>query len=153
MLRLSAVVLAAFFMAVPVHAEKLSGPRAGIVIRVIDGDTVEVMVRIWLRQYIAARVRLAGVNAPELHRPKCAEEKIKAEAAAGRLRALLPKGTVVTLKDIRDGKWAGRIVARLTVAGNVDVSEVLIEEGFGRPYDGGKRQGWCRSKGKGGEGT
>jgi endonuclease YncB( thermonuclease family) len=54
----------------------------------------------------------------------------------------MPVGGVVRLHNVRNGKWAGRVVARVTVDGK-DVAAILISEGLGREYHGGKRRGWC----------
>ncbi len=47
-------------------AELLPGPVTATVQEVIDGDTVAVRARIWLGQAIENRVRLAGIDTPEL---------------------------------------------------------------------------------------
>jgi endonuclease YncB( thermonuclease family) len=50
------------------------------VVRVIDGDTFEDSAAIWLDQQISIRVRIAGIDAPEL-RARCDAERRCAEAA------------------------------------------------------------------------
>mgnify|MGYP001996263084 CR=1 FL=1 len=50
--------------AVAFAADTLPGPIQAEVIRVIDGDTIEVRAEIWLGQYIETNVRLAGMDAP-----------------------------------------------------------------------------------------
>jgi endonuclease YncB( thermonuclease family) len=48
-------------------AETLRGPYDAVVTRVIDGDTFEARVHIWLlRQEVTTLVRIAGIDAPEL---------------------------------------------------------------------------------------
>jgi len=47
------------------------------------------------------------------------------------------------LEDVRHGKYAGRVVARVILADGQDLSKVLIIENLGVPYDGGKRFAWC----------
>ena len=47
-------------------AELLPGPVPGRVMAMIDADTLAVAARIWLGQEVEVRVRLAGVDAPEL---------------------------------------------------------------------------------------
>ena len=48
----------------------LPGPIPATIERVVDGDTIDVRARIWLGQEIVVRVRLAGLDAPELSRPE-----------------------------------------------------------------------------------
>src|SRR5690348_9640474 len=50
------------------------------VLRVIDGDTFEARINLWPGLEVTTRVRLRGIDAPEL-RAHCDDERIKAEAA------------------------------------------------------------------------
>ena len=126
-------------------ADTLPGPIQAEVIRIIDGDTIEVRARIWLGQYIEIGVRLAGLDAPEL-RGKCAREKALALRVKARLEQLAKPGSRVRLTKIREGKYAGRVVAVVSfqyLYGQEALATVLIEEGLARRYKGGRRQGWC----------
>ncbi len=134
--------LAVIFCGGPARAaETLQGPIQATVISVIDGDTVVVWADIWLGQKIRTRVRIAGIDAPEL-RAKCAHEHALAEAARDKLVALI-NGGPVTLTEVRYGKYAGRVVARVAEAGGGDVAAALIVAGLARAYDGGGRRDWC----------
>ena len=121
--------------------EVLPGPVPARVLEVIDGDTVLVRAHIWLGQEVSIRVRLAGVDAPEL-RSACAEEREAARAARSFLAARLAHGQA-QLSDIHYGKFAGRVVARLHDADGADLSAVLVEAGLARAYAGGARTPWC----------
>ena len=85
-------------------AEALAGPIAATVERVIDGDTIDVRARIWLGQTVAVRVRIDGVDAPELE-ARCAEERSMAVAARDYLMHRL-MGTDVTLTRVVYDKYA-----------------------------------------------
>src|SRR5882757_1213192 len=61
-------------------AEGLEGPVKAIVQRVVDGDTIEVRAFIWLGQSVLIRVRIDGVDAPELE-ARCPAERERALAA------------------------------------------------------------------------
>jgi endonuclease YncB( thermonuclease family) len=111
------------------------------VLKVIDGDTIVVRARIWLGQDVETRVRLAGVDAPEL-RGACLRERALAQAARKRIAEMID-GAVVKLNDIRQDKFGGRVVADVrTVAGD-DLAALLIAHGLARAYDGGTRASWC----------
>src|SRR6516165_711469 len=58
------------------------------VLRVIDGDTFEARVHVWPGLDITTKIRLRGIDAPEL-RAKCAAERMLAEAARVPLGAML----------------------------------------------------------------
>jgi len=126
------------------HAESrgaIAGPVRAHLVRVVDGDTVEVLARIWPDHYVETLVRLAGIDAPEL-RGRCAEEIALAERAKARLSALLA-GNRLQLLDVRYGKFAGRVVARVLTEDGRDAAAILVAEGLARRYDGGRRQPWC----------
>lgn len=108
--------------------------------RVIDGDTLAVTAEVWPGVVVRARVRLLGVDAPEL-RGACPAERAAAAAARDLVAALA--GARVTLTGIRRDKYAGRVDARVALADGRDLGAVLIAAGLGRPYDGGRRGGWC----------
>ena len=130
--------------------ERLAGPVPAQVIAVIDGDTLEVRARIWLGQELSTRVRLAGIDAPEL-KGKCARERSLAAQARAYLRArLAPREggpAQVWLRNIRYGKYAGRVLARVETAGGEDLSRGLLAAGLARPYAGRARAAWCEEAG------
>ena len=119
----------------------LRGVFPAVPIRVIDGDTVEMRVSIWLGQDVITRVRMRGIDAPEL-RARCQEELTKAEAAKQLLASLLGKGEVF-LSEVGYDKYGTRVVARIVDASSADLGLMLIERGLARHYNGGKRQSWC----------
>ena len=144
--RVGPVALAAALavQAVPSHdagREVLSGPVPADVVEVLDGDTIAVKARIWLGQELATRVRLSGIDAPELH-GKCDRERRLAAAARDFLAERLTDRPV-ELRDVQFGKYAGRVVARVVTPEGEDVARVLIAAGLARPYGGGKRRPWC----------
>lgn len=146
-----AVVALAAFGPTPGRAagEVLPGPLPARVVAVVDGDTLEVSARIWLGQAVRVRVRLAGIDAPEL-RGKCAAER----RAAGRAKAFLTAAVAdgeVRLSQIRYGKYAGRVLARIAAADGRDLGQALLARGLARVYDGGKRPAWCRLLADGGD--
>jgi micrococcal nuclease len=119
-------------------------PRALIpveIIRVIDGDTVEVRAHVWLDQSIITRVRLRSIDAPEL-RSGCPEEARKAAAARDALVTLLESGQIYLTGPGRD-KYGGRVLGDLLTADGQSVSTHMLAKGHARPYAGGRRQGWC----------
>jgi endonuclease YncB( thermonuclease family) len=92
------------------------GQAQAVVVRVCDGDTVVVDIP----EYPpiigkAIRVRLAGVNAPELRDPDPAVRRA-AEEARQAMAALLPPGTAVTLTRLTRDKYF-RLNAVVLVAG------------------------------------
>ena len=101
-------------------------------IRVVDGDTVD--HGFW-------RYRLAGFDAPEIGKAKCASERALGERAAQRLREMVAEGVVDLTRKGRTLDPYHRRLAVLKVD-SADVGERLIAEGLARPYGSGRR-GWC----------
>ena len=119
----------------------VSGPVIARVLRVIDGDTIAVRARIWIGQSVETRVRISGVDAPEL-RGDCALEIELATAARDLVVDVLGDQPAVLL-DVRNDKFGGRVLARVESNAGEDIATLLIAAGLGRPYDGGKRTSWC----------
>jgi endonuclease YncB( thermonuclease family) len=124
------------------------GPRSGLagayrahLVAVVDGDTIEARVHVWLGQEVITRVRLLGIDAPEIS-GTCGSERLQAIAARDRLAALLGQAPLV-LVDLRPDKYFGRVVARVLTGAGEDAGAALLREGLARPYAGGRRQAWC----------
>ena len=100
---------------------------------VIDGDTIELH---------GQTVRLVGFDTPETWKPGCDFERILGQQATDRLVELVDSGRGVDVMMLPGRDRYNRGLGRLFI-GNVDVSEILTTEGLARPYEGGRREGWC----------
>ena len=122
-----------------VAGEVLSGPYTAEVLRVIDGDTIEARVRIWLGQDVTARIRVRGIDTPEL-RGRCPGER---EAAAGARKHLtmLLAGVPVTLSRIGNDKFGGRLDASVALPDGSDIAHAMKLAGHAREWSG--RRGAC----------
>ena len=123
------VVAVATMLATSADAEWID-PAA---IRVIDGDTIELR---------GQSVRLVGFDTPETWKPRCDYERALGEQATNRLVELVGAGRGVDVVMLPGRDRYNRGLGRLFI-GNVDVSQILISEGFARSYEGGRRKGWC----------
>jgi endonuclease YncB( thermonuclease family) len=108
--------------------------RAGGPVRVIDGDTFV---------YASERIRIADIDTPETHPPRCAHEAELGEVASRRLRALLAEGPfeLQPAADGRDEDRYGRKL-RLVTRGGRSFGQQLVAEGLAREWTG-RRQPWC----------
>lgn len=111
------------------------------VLRVIDGDTFEARLRVWPGLEVVTKVRLAGIDAPELS-ARCEREQAQAAQARDRLVALLAEGGVA-VRAVRPDKYGGRVVAAAATRATADVGGALMAAGLARPYAGKRRAGWC----------
>jgi len=124
--------------------ETIPGPVLATVLRIVDGDTIEVRARIWLGHTIDVMVRLDGVDTPE-YRGRCEREKELAHQAAEFVRQIVAdSGQRVVLENIRFGKYSRRVIARVTCPGGGDLGSRLLRSGLAHAYSGrGARPGWC----------
>ena len=116
------------------------------VIRTIDGDTFEARVHLPPDLNLTTRIRLRGIDAPEL-KASCQQELQMAESATNALRALLGEGGV-TIFNIGPDKYAGRVVADAATRRTGNVSVAMLAAGHVRSYGGGHRLGWCANAGQ-----
>ena len=132
-------LIAALIPGVATAADLIPGPVNARVVSVYDGDSLTVDTEPWPGLTARTKVRVAGVDTPEI-RGKCQTEKDMAIQARDFVRATV--GATVRLTNIRLGKYAGRVIADVWVRGR-KLSDLLITENLGRPYHGGRREGWC----------
>ena len=131
--------------AIPASATDDAGPfrlsHPAQVVRVLDGDTFEARVSVWPGLEISTKVRLRGIDAPEM-RARCSEESAKAQAARDALSAILAEGAV-GISQVTLDKYGGRVLAAASTRKTADVSAALLHTGVVRSYQGGRREGWC----------
>ncbi len=111
------------------------------VVRIIDGDKFQARVQVWPGLSVDTKVRLRGIDAPELH-IRCADEYAKAQAARAALETMLAAGGV-TISRVGIDKYGGRVDAAVATRDTADVSAALLNGGWARSYDGGRRGSWC----------
>ncbi|MDB5715600.1 MAG: thermonuclease family protein [Sphingomonadales bacterium] len=99
---------------------------------VVDGDTF------WID---GEKVRIADIDAPETHQPRCPQEKALGDAATERLHALLNAGSFRLASISRDTDRYGRKL-RIVVRNGSSIGEELVAEGLAREWDGA-RHPWC----------
>ena len=128
------------------------GPYRAEIIKVIDGDTIEVRVPTWPGAVQVAAVRVDGLDTPEI-RSKCSNllarkrETVLANEARRFVINFLSGGIV--LRNVRLGKFAGRVIAEVENVNGRSLTDALLKakSNSGDPlahfYDGGRRKGWC----------
>ena len=107
----------------------------------IDGDTFEARVHLWPGLDVTTRVRLRGIDAPEL-KAHCAVERELAEIARDALADMIASGRVAVF-SVGPDKYNGRVVADVATREVPSVSSALLAAGHVRAYGGGHRGGWC----------
>jgi len=100
---------------------------------VIDGDTFKLGER---------KIRITGIDAPELAHPLCPEEAALGRKSGDRLRALLNEGTFEMVPHrLQRLDQHGRELMVIQ-RGDVSIGDRLVEEGLAHRYLGSK-ESWC----------
>ena len=118
----------------------LPGPFAFELVEVIDGDTFRARVDIWLGQSVTVKVRLKGVDTPEMN-GKCAAEKKLARQAKAFAENWLRKNQA-HLVNVHYGTYAGRVLATAQITNGTSLSAALLAQNLAKPYRGRRAQ-WC----------
>lgn len=108
--------------------------RHATVRKVVDADTVDLLVDLGCDVAHKMRCRLNGVNAPEKNTPE-------GKAAIVWMKEQLPIGNAVVVQTIKDKKEKyGRYLADVYLPGQeVSLNETLMSNGFAKEYHGEAR--------------
>ncbi len=114
--------------------------------KVLDGDTIDVVIDLGFDLAKTERVRIAGVDTPE-KRTRDLEEKALGLDATNWLKEKLNdtiKGDdeLVVRTELKGGVGKyGRLLGWLYVGdSDISLNEQMITEGYAWPYDGGTKQ-------------
>ena len=104
-------------------------------LRVVDGDTVDLRVDLGFHASMDLRFRILGIDAPEIRGP----EKEEGAKATERLSRLLeePNSTASRcyVRSVKTGKF-GRWLGTVWNHEGVDVGATLVAEGLAKEYRG-----------------
>lgn len=117
------VVLTALLAGAAPAVARSSAPDEGLVVRVVDGDTIHVRLADRLE-----KVRYIGVNTPELRHPRKGEEP-GADAAHGVNRRLVEGKRVRLELDVQARDRYGRLLAYVWVGATM-INAELVRLGY-----------------------
>jgi micrococcal nuclease len=101
---------------------------AAKILKVVDGDTVDVELDLGLSVYHRVKIRLYGINAPEMNTDA---GKIAKKA----LQDLLPDGLVTKVTTIKDRKEKyGRYLGVFKCVNGTDANRAMVELGHAVDY-------------------
>jgi len=114
------------------------------IVRVIDGDTVDVDIDLGFGIIMAdERVRIMGIDTPE-SRTSDKVEKLFGKAAKARLQELLGETSILRTQINKNGEDMkgkfGRVLGDFVAKDGRMVTEVMTEEGHCVPYTGGSKE-------------
>jgi len=108
-------------------------------VKVVDGDTVDVVMDLGFKIMYKQRIRLAGIDTPE-SRTRDLNEKSWGLAAKYRLIELLAQNDdfIVRTQIDKKGKF-GRVLGELIV-NDINLNHQLVLEKLAIPYEGGNKE-------------
>ena len=135
-------------------------PLDARVTRVLDGDTVEAVIALPIGEalpgtgccgpvaFVCWRVRLQGIDAPELHPARTSPFRDLEKTAAERVKAILAgrlENQRVVLTLHRWDKFGGRVIGDI-IHDHQDISSWLLELEYVRPYMGDRKPPWTEEQ-------
>ena len=120
--------------------------RVTEIVKVVDGDTIDVVIDLGFDIYKHERVRIAGIDTPEKRTRDLEEKKLGIDATnwmKGTLEDTINGEHELTIRtELKGGVGKyGRLLGWLYVGDEeVSLNEDMIEEGYAWAYDGGTKQ-------------
>lgn len=116
------------------------------VLEVYDADTLTLLIDIGFNIHIEEKCRLYGIDTPELRTKNKKEKALGYEARDFVMDLILGKEVEIqTHKGQKKGKF-GRYLVDIVVPREdskyVTLNNVLIDEGYAKPYFGEKKEEW-----------
>lgn len=110
------------------------------VTKVVDGDTVDLMIDLGFNMFTIQRIRLAGIDTPEIH-TKNLDEKRKGEDAKAFVidffEHSMEEGYQIYVKTTIDDKY-GRMLGRIT-SNNQCLNDLLLSNNLATKYEGKRK--------------
>ena len=120
--------------------------RVTEIVKVVDGDTIDVLIDLGFDLYKKERVRIAGVDTPEKRTRDLEEKALGLDATywmKKHLEATIAGDEELTIRtELKGGTGKyGRLLGWLYVGdATVSLNEQMITEGYAWAYDGGTKQ-------------
>jgi endonuclease YncB( thermonuclease family) len=106
------------------------GPYRAVVEHHVDGDTFDALIDFGFNRYDYHAIRVLGIDCPESNRP---ESRAAGLAALDFFAKLMPIGTPVVLYTSPDPDSFGRYLARVVMAGNRVLGDLILAAGHAVP--------------------
>ena len=102
--------------------------------RIVDGDTVDVVIDLGFSIHFFTRVRLYGIDTPE-SRTRNKDEKVRGFLSKDYLKDRLKEGDVI-IRTHRDKKGKlGRVLGEMVVGGR-NINLLMVDENYAVKYEG-----------------
>ena len=107
------------------------------IVKIVDGDTVDIVLDLGFDVYRKERVRINRVDTPESNSKDVTEKKLAIEAK-NYVSIWMINQKKIRIKTLKDDKY-GRLLGEFYGDGDVCLSDLLIDGGYAWAYDGGTK--------------
>ena len=107
------------------------------IVKVVDGDTIDIVIDLGFNLSKKERVRLAGIDTPESRTRDLKEKELGIEAKEF-LERRLSDGENLKVKTEKDGKY-GRMLGWIYIS-ETNINKEMVQRGYAWEYDGGKKE-------------
>ena len=120
--------------------------RVTEIVKVVDGDTIDVIIDLGFDLYKKERVRVAGVDTPEKRTRDLEEKELGIDATnwlKDQLESAIDGEDDLVIRTEIDGGFGkyGRLLGWLYIGEDSEsINERMIVEGYAWSYDGGTKQ-------------
>lgn len=120
--------------------------RVTEIVKVVDGDTIDVIIDLGFDLYKKERVRVAGVDTPEKRTRNLEEKELGIDATnwlKDQLESAIDGEDDLVIRTEIDGGFGkyGRLLGWLYIGEDTEsINERMIKEGYAWSYDGGTKQ-------------
>ena len=119
--------------------------RVTEIVKVVDGDTIDVIIDLGFDLYKKERVRVAGVDTPEKRTRNLEEKELGIDATnwlTEQLDSAIDGEDALVIRTEIDGGFGkyGRLLGWLYIGEDTEsINERMIREGYAWKYDGGTK--------------
>ena len=109
------------------------------IVKVVDGDTIDIVIDLGFNLSKKERVRLAGIDSPESRTKDLEEKELGLESKEFLKRRLEDgKSSVLRVKTEKDGKY-GRMLGWI-YCGDTNINTEMVDRGYAWFYSGGSKK-------------
>jgi len=102
------------------------------IIKVVDGDTVDILIDLGFNVIYKERIRLANIDTPEVN-SRNDQEKLLGNEAKEYLSVWLKNQNILKIKTTKDDKY-GRILGEIYGDNDTCINQLLVEKGYAWVY-------------------
>ena len=104
------------------------------ILKIVDGDTVDLSIDLGFSIITIQRIRLSGLDTPELNSKEEKERQLAVEAKQF-VTEWFSNNKNLIIKTTKDDKY-GRMLGEIINENGVSLNKTLIERGYAWDYDG-----------------